>query len=170
MTTPKNLSSLMYDTKKELTGIHYKVKKNLELLDKENKKVLVIERRLLDGKISEDAANKLQEEIQSNIDKLNRDNQSLEARRKELTKYLNNLSSSGKSPLGGNLDNLPVQDKIKLVHQEIERIIVIKGKTRYSYTLGIVYVNGDYVMVDLNSKSRKLTDEAGKEIGYENLQ
>lgn len=170
MTTPKNLSSLIYDTKKELTGINYKVKKNLELLDKENKKILVIERRLLDEKISEDAANKLQEEIQSNIDKLNRDNQSLEARRKELNSYLRNLSSSGNNPFGRNLDTLPITDKIKLVHQEIGKIVVIKGVTRNSFTLGIQYVNGDYVIVDCNSRSKKVWDENGVEVNIKNLQ
>lgn len=102
----------------------------------------------------------LSEKVQKEINLLNKENQSLEDDRNDLKKRLSNLSDSGKLPLLGPLSET---DKERIVHEEIERIVVIKGKKRYDYVLGIQYFNGDYVMVDANARYKRVF-ENGVEI------
>ena len=164
---PKNLNVLKNEANTELLKIASKLKKNREEVEKLHKKMLAVERRLLDEKISEAMANELQSEIQNKIDAIDRDNQTLEDRRKDLKKYLNNLLDTSKSHLLGNLDKLPVENKKRLVKEQIMRIVVIKGKKRCEYVLGIQYFSGDYVMVDVNTISKKVKDEDGNAVEYE---
>ena len=92
--------------------------------------------------MSEESLDLLVGKVQLEIKKLDADRNDLEDDRKDLKKRLSNLSDSEKLPLLGPLSET---DKERIVHEEIERIVVIKGKKRYDYVLGIQYFNGDYV-------------------------
>ena len=100
---------------------------------------------------------------------MNADRRSLEAEGEDLSKRLNNLSKSGRSPLLGRISDLSEEDKVKVVHEEIEKIIIIKGKKRYDYVLGIQFFGGNYVMVDANARYKRVWDESGVEVAYKNL-
>lgn len=64
---------------------------------------------------------------------------------------------------------MSIQEQYQAVHETIERIIVIKGKKRFDYTLGIEFINGDYQMIDVNTRFKKVWSESGKEVQIKNL-
>lgn len=166
---PSNVKMLTQEMQEEKCSISHKLKRINEKIENEQKSIIKIERRYIDGKISEDTADLLKGEVQSRINVLNREIQRLEARRDEIKKYLNNLSSAMKSPLLGKIDEIPFADKEKLVHEHIKQVIVIKGEKRYSYVFGIQFFGGNYVMVDANARYKRIWDESGVEVAYKNL-
>ena len=166
---PANVKMLTCKMQEEKCTIIHKLKRINEKIDVENKSIIKIERRYIEGKISESTADLLKDEVQSRINILNKEVQRLEARREEIKNYLNNLSSALKSPLLGKIDDIPIHDKEKLVHEHIKSITIIKSDKRFTYVLGIRFPSGDYVMIDANSKSKKVWDENGVEVAYKNL-
>ena len=113
--------------------------------------------------MSEESLDLLVGKVQLEIKKLDADRNDLEDDRKDLKKRLSNLSSSEKSPLLGRISEMNNMELSRIVHEEVERVIVIKGKKRYDYVLGIQYMSGDYVMVDVNARYKRVF-ENGVEI------
>lgn len=153
-----NLTEQLSTVEKKLSSI---VTKKSEAFDK----IARIESRFISGKISEILADKLQEEIKSEIELLDRENQRLEADREALNTKLYNLSSDDVKFLRNDLNSLSVLEKSKIVKEEIERVIIAKtGQSQMS--IGIEYKLGDYVLLDYKVYSKKLYDESGVEVNY----
>lgn len=152
----KDLMRYKVDLQNELKVLSKKASTISKKIEEYNEQLIRIETRYISGKISEEVADLLSEKVQKEINLLNKENQSLEDDREDLKKRLNNLLKSPKESFLGNLRDLTEEDKEKIVHEEIERIVVIKGKKRYDYVLGIQYFSGDYVMVDANARYKRV--------------
>ena len=163
----KDLTRYKVDLQQELKVLSKKASTIAKKIEEYNEQLIRIETRYISGKISEKVADLLSEKVQKEINLLNKENQSLEDDREDLTKRLNNLLKSPKESFLGNLRDLTEEDKEKIVKEEIERITVIKGKRKNDYTLGIQYFSGDYVLADLNSLTKKLHGENGELVEYE---
>ena len=162
----KDIAKYKVELQEELKVISKKVSTIAKKLSDCNEQLIRIETRYISGKISENMADLLSDKVQKEISRLNEENQRLEDDREDITKRMNNLSKTGRYPLLAPLNELTVEQKEKIVHEEIERIVVIKGKYRSDYTLGIQYFSGDYVMVDGNARNKRIWDESGKEVQY----
>lgn len=163
----KDLMKYKVELQQELKVLSKKVSTIDKKLSDENDKIMKFEMRYASGKMTETMLDLLVGKVQEEIKRLEADRNDLEAEGDDLKKRLNNLSDSGKLPLLGPLSEA---DKERIVHEEISKITVVRGKARFGYVLGIQYFNGDYVMVDMNSKSKKVWDEAGNIVEYKNLQ
>lgn len=163
----KDLMRYKVDLQAEYKSLSKKVSALDKKIQEEQDKIIKFEMRYASGKISEDMLDLLVGKVQQEIKRLEAERRTLEDDRDSLNKRLSNLSKSGKSPLLERISDMSDDDKEKLVHEEIERIVVIKGKRKNDYTLGVQYFSGDYVMLDLNSLTKKLTDESGKVVEYD---
>lgn len=165
----KDLMKYKLELQEELKSITKKVSTIDKKLSENNDKIMKLEMRYASGKMSEEVLDLLVGKVKEEIHKLDRDRGDLEAEGEDLKKRLNNLSKSGRSPLLGRISELSEEDKVKAVHEEIEKIIIIKGKKRYDYVLGIQFFGGNYVMVDANARYKRIWDESGVEVAYKNL-
>lgn len=162
----KDIARYKVELKEELKVITKKVSTIDKKLEDCNEQLIRIETRYINGKITEKIADLLAKKVQEEIKKLEADRGTLEDDREDITRRMNNLSKTGRNPLLEPLNELTMQQKEKIVHEEIEKIVVIKGKYRSDYTLGIQYFSGDYVMVDANARYKRVWDENGVEIEY----
>ena len=166
----KDLMKYKVDIKNKLKVLSNKVSIIEKKIQEANDRLLKIETRYIYGKITEEMVNILSLKENNIISSLKEEHQCLEAEGEDLKKRLNNLLQSGKNPLLGHFSELSLQEQYQAVHEEIEKIIVIKGDTQNSFVLGIQFINGDYRMLDFNSRSGKLWDESGELIVYEKTQ
>lgn len=162
----KDLMKYKIDLQDEIKVISKKVSVLDKKISEENEKIMKLEMRYASGKMSEETLDLLVGKIQETIKTYDDDRHCLEADREDLSRRLSNLSKSGKSPLLGRISDMTMEEKERLVKEELERIVIIKGKSWFNYTLGIQYFNGDYVMVDVNTRYKRVWDENGVEIEY----
>ena len=162
----KDLARYKVELQEELKVITKKISTIEKKLSDCNEQLIRIETRYISGKITETIADLLSGKVQEEMKKLEADKGTLEDDREDITKRMNNLSKTGRNPLLGSLNELSMEQKEKIVHEEIEKITVIKGKKCSDYTLGIQYFSGDYVMVDANARGKRVWDESGKEVLY----
>ena len=164
----KDLMRYKVELQKELESVSRKVLTIDNKVQEENEKILKFEMRYASGKMSESTLDLLVEKVQQDIKKLEADKGTLEDDRGRLRKKLSNLSDSDYNPLLGPLSDLTVEDKERIVHEEIEKIILIKGEKRYNYTLGIQFFNGHYVLIDCNPRCKKVWNENGDVVEIKN--
>lgn len=162
----KDLMKYKLELQEQLKVLSKKVSVLENKISEDNEKILKLEMRYASGKMSEESLDILVGKVQEGIKKYNDDKKCLEADREDLEKRLSNLSVGGKSPLLGRISVMSVEEQVKAVHEEIERIIVIKGNTQNSYSLGIQFMSGEYELVDFNSRSGKLWNESGELVEY----
>ncbi len=165
----KDLMKYKVELQQELKVISKKVSTIDKKIEEANDRLIKIETRYIYGKITEEMVNILSLKENNIINSLKEESQCLEAEGEDLKKRLNNLLQSGKESFLGHFSELTLQEQYQAVHEEIEKIIVIKGKSQNSFTLGVQFINGDYRMLDLNSRSGKLWSESGELVEYENL-
>lgn len=163
----KDLMKYKVELQEELKAVSKKVSGINKKIQEEQDKIIKFEMRYASGKMTEETLDLLIGKVQETIKVFEADRSTLEADREDLNRRLSNLSKSGKSPLLGRISDLSIDEKIKIVHEEIQNVIVIKGKKRCEYVLGIQYFSGDYVMVDVNTISKKVKDEDGNTVEYE---
>jgi len=166
----KDLARVNMELQEKLNSITRQRKNIIKRIEESTDRILKIETRFLYGKITEEMANILSLKEQNNIDTLKEEDHRLEAEGEDISRRMNNLSKTGKESFLGNISELSMQERSRIVHESIEKIIVIKGKKWFEYTLGIEFINGDYVIVDCNSRSKKVWDENGAEVEIKNLQ
>ena len=162
----KDLMKYKVELQEELKVISKKVSTIEKKLSECNEQLIRIEMRYISQKISESMADLLSKKVQDEMKKLEDDRGTLEDDREDLNRRLSNLSKSGGNPLLGRISDMSIEEQSKVVHEEIEKVIVIKGKKRYDYVLGIQFFNGNYVMVDANARYKRIWDEDGKEVIY----
>lgn len=166
----KDIAKIRMELQDKLNSIMEKRKNIIKRIEESNDRLLKIESRYIYGKISEEMANILSLKEHTIIDSLKEEDHHLEAEGEDISKKMINLSKLGKESFLGNISELSMLECSRIVHEVIEKIIVIKGKSQNSYTLGIQYIDGDYRMIDFNSRSKKVWDENGAEVEIKNLQ
>ena len=159
----KDIAKVKAELRNEIKNIDKKVAVIKDKIASCQESIMKLEMRYASGKITEQMLDILVEKVNKEMSSLEADGYSLEAHGEELRLKLNRNSS----PLLSPLEELSIDEKIKIVHEEIERITVIKGDKMYNYTLGIEYTNGSYIIIDVNSRTKKVFDESGKEIKYQ---
>ena len=162
----KDLVEYKVELRNELKSLSKKVSGIEEKIQDDNDKILKLEMRYASGKLSETNLDFLVGRVQQDIQKLEADKISLEAEMDSITKKISNLSKFGKRPVQERISDMTMEEQEKLVKDEVERVIVIKGKKRCMYTMGIQFFTGDYVMVDVNTISKRVFDEYGAEVQY----
>jgi DNA invertase Pin-like site-specific DNA recombinase len=165
----KDMMKYKVELQQELKVISKKVSTIDKKIEEANDRLIKIETRYIYGKITEEMVNILSLKENNIINSLKEEHHHLEAEGEDLKKRLNNLLQNGKESFLGHFSELTLQEQYQIVHEEIEKIIVIKGKSQNSFTLGVQFINGDYMMLDLNTRSGKLWNENGELIEYENL-
>lgn len=167
--TEIDLSALTRAAKEELAKVSYKLKsmkKKIETAEQEKvKKIERLEQRYINGKISDELADKLRKSIDKEIVSLNEEYYNLEAERDSYNTRLNNLTKADFNPYLRPLKDMTVDEKFDLIHAEIQKIVVAKFD-KATYSLGIVFANGEYVMCDYRTQKKLLTDEKGSVVNY----
>ena len=159
----KDLMKYKLELQEQLKVISKKVSTIKKKMEEEQDKILKLEMRYASGKMSEEVLDLLVGKVQQEMKRYEAEHHNLEAEGKDLVSRMNNISESKKLPLLGTLSE---EDKERIVHEEVERVVVIKGKRKSDYTLGVQFFTGDYVMVDVNSVSKRVWGEDGVEVAY----
>ena len=165
----KDIAKVKMELQEKLSAVTKKRKTILKHIEECNDRLLKIESRFIYGKRTEDIANILSLKEKNNINLYKEEDRHLEAEGEALEFRLSNISKRKKCPLLGHLSEMSIQEQYQAVHETITRIIVIKGKKRFDYTLGIEFINGDYQMIDINTRFKKIWNESGQEVQIQNL-
>lgn len=163
----KDLAKIKAEFLSELKSVEQKISNIKQKIALEQDKLIKVEMRFISGKISESTADLLNLKIQESIEQFVKTNNELDESRSSILKRLQLLKQEDASLMIPLFED-DYKNISQFVHQEIERIIVIKGSKKFTYTFGIQFNDGDYVMVDVNSQSKKLYQD-GVEVTYKNL-
>lgn len=126
-------------------------------LEEYKAQMLRIEDRLIRGKITEEQADYLEENIEFEMKSINQEKNNLEADRDSLKQRLNNLSSDLVILNSDDLDKLPFEEKRKLVNEQIARIIINKNaKNDYDFTF-FYNICDDGLILKFNPYKKLLT-------------
>lgn len=161
----KDIANIKAKLLKEMQSIDSKISNLKKSITLEQEKQIKVEMRFISGKISESTADSLNLKLQESIEHFIKMNNDLEIDRNNISERLQMLNRK----TAAHDNPLLIEDYTninQIVHQEIEKVIVIKGKTKFAYTLGIQFTDGDYVMIDVNSLSKKVYLD-GVEVEYE---
>ena len=164
----KDIANIKAKLLKEIQSIDSKISNIKKSITLEQDKQIKVEMRFISGKISESTADSLNIKIQESIEHLIKMNNDLEIDKNNISERLQMLNRK----TAAHDNPLFIEDYTnisQIVHQEIKKVIIIKGKKRFDYTLGIEFINGDYQMIDVNTRFKKVWSESGEEVQIKNL-